>query len=146
MAHDRTTNGSGSNKTFPGGSTSGGSTMPAADDGSPSSATQPPTRSMASLDFEGRSVAVEAGDTIASALYRAGVRVFSRSFKYHRPRGLYCLSGDCANCLVSVDGEPCTRACMTPAASGQKIHRENAFPSADFDLLSTIWYLRWLLP
>ncbi|MBW2635239.1 MAG: (2Fe-2S)-binding protein, partial [Deltaproteobacteria bacterium] len=29
------------------------------------------------------------GDTIASALFANGIRIFSRSLKYHRPRGLY---------------------------------------------------------
>ena len=101
---------------------------------------------MATLDLEGRAIQIEAGDTIASALYRAGVRVFSRSFKFHRPRGLYCLTGDCPNCLVTVDGQPCERACVTPAAAGQRVVRENAWPSVDFDLLSVFWYLRWLLP
>ena len=57
-----------------------------------------------SIEFEGKNVEIQPGDTLASALYRDGVRVFSRSFKYHRPRGLYCLSGDCPNCLVTVDG------------------------------------------
>ena len=32
---------------------------------------------------------------------RAGQRVFSRSFKYHRPRGLLCCSGSCANCMMT---------------------------------------------
>ena len=41
------------------------------------------------LDFEGQQIPVEPGDSVASALFRAGVRVFSRSFKYHRRRGLY---------------------------------------------------------
>ncbi|MEO8298057.1 MAG: (2Fe-2S)-binding protein, partial [Burkholderiales bacterium] len=50
--------------------------------------------------FEGRAIPIEDGDTIATALYRAGVRVFSRSFKYHRPRGLLCGTGRCANCLM----------------------------------------------
>lgn len=43
------------------------------------------------------------GDTIGSALYAAGRRVFSRSFKYHRPRGLLCCSGHCPNCMMTVD-------------------------------------------
>ena len=45
-----------------------------------------------------------AGDMIGSALYASGRRVFSRSFKYHRPRGLQCCSGHCANCQMTVDG------------------------------------------
>src|SRR2546425_12891652 len=101
---------------------------------------------MPSINFEGRSIPLRPEDTIASALYRAGVRVFSRSFKYHRPRGLYCLTGDCANCLVTVGGEPAVRACCTPAAEGQAVRRETAgWPSVDFDGFSTIWYLSWLV-
>ncbi len=41
------------------------------------------------LSFDGRQIPICEGDTIASALYASGVNVFSRSFKYHRPRGLY---------------------------------------------------------
>ena len=40
--------------------------------------------------FDGRAYTAHPGDTIASALAAAGVGVFSRSFKYHRPRGLLC--------------------------------------------------------
>jgi len=98
------------------------------------------------LEFEGREVAVEPGDTVASALYRAGVRIFSRSFKYHRPRGLYCLTGDCPSCLVTVDGEPAVRACVTPAEGVARVARGNGRPSADHDLLSLLWRLRFLFP
>lgn len=98
------------------------------------------------LKFEGRSLPVQAGDTIAATLYRAGVRTFSRSFKYHRRRGLYCLTGDCPNCLVNVDGAPCVRACSTPARPGAVVHRENAWPSVDRDLLRCADFVHWLLP
>src|SRR5262245_35569530 len=101
--------------------------------GSPSRGTPSPTRSVASLDFEGQRIPVSEGDTIASALYRHGVRVFSRSFKYHRPRGLYCLTGDCPNCLVTVDGEPGVRACVVPADGVSRVARGNGWPSADHD-------------
>lgn len=101
---------------------------------------------MSSLDFEGRPVPIESGDTVASALYRAGVRIFSRSFKYHRPRGLYCLTGDCPNCLVTVDGEPAVRSCVTPACAGQRVERPNGWPSVERDALGILWRLRWMLP
>jgi hypothetical protein len=65
-----------------------------------------PLKEPPSLDFEGRRIPVYPGDTVASALFRSGVRTFTRSIKYHRRRGLYCLSGDCPNCLVNVDGGP----------------------------------------
>jgi sarcosine oxidase subunit alpha len=101
---------------------------------------------MTSFDFEGRPIAIEPGDSIASALFRAGVRVYSRSFKYHRPRGMYCGTGDCPNCMMTVDGEPATRTCVTPAEPDAKVHRSSGWPSADFDILSTFWHLRPLLP
>jgi len=43
--------------------------------------------------FDGKSVEAYQGDTIGSALYAAGQRTFSRSFKYHRRRGLMCCAG-----------------------------------------------------
>ncbi len=39
--------------------------------------------------FDGDSYQGHPGDTLASALYANGVRVLGRSFKYHRPRGLF---------------------------------------------------------
>jgi sarcosine oxidase subunit alpha len=96
---------------------------------------------MTSLEFEGRPIPIEPGDTIAAALYRSGVRVFSRSFKYHRPRGLYCGTGDCPNCSMTVDGEPAVRTCVTPAAAGQRVHRSTGWPSAEWDALGALWWL-----
>jgi sarcosine oxidase subunit alpha len=99
-----------------------------------------------SIDFEGRTIPIEPGDTVASALYRGGERVVSRSFKYHRPRGLYCLTGDCPNCLVTVDGEPGVRSCVTEAEPGQQIARGRGWPSTERDAFSILWRLRRLLP
>ena len=45
------------------------------------------SRSIA-FTFDGREMSGLAGDTVGSALFAAGVRTFSRSFKYHRRRGL----------------------------------------------------------
>jgi len=98
------------------------------------------------LRFEGTRVAVEAGDTVASALYRSGVRTFTRSLKYHRRRGPYCLTGDCPNCLVNVDGEPGVRACTTVASPGQVVRREAGWPSPDHDLLNVTDHLHPLMP
>jgi sarcosine oxidase subunit alpha len=101
---------------------------------------------MASLDFEGRAVPVEGGDTLGSALYRAGVRTFNRSLKYHRPRGLYCGTGDCPNCLVTVDGRPGVRACVTEARDGQRVVRETGWPSTDRDVLAIADRMHRFLP
>jgi sarcosine oxidase, subunit alpha len=85
--------------------------------------------------FDGKPVAGLEGDTIGSALFAAGRRTFSRSFKYHRPRGLMCCAGQCPNCLVQVDGAPGVRACTEPLREGMKVEHMNASPSLDFDVM-----------
>src|SRR5690242_892727 len=88
--------------------------------------------------WQGLEVTGYAGDTIASALFGSGTRVFSRSFKYHRRRGLMCCSGQCPNCLVNVDGEPTVRACMTPVQEGMTVSHLNAWPSLNRDFLHLV--------
>ncbi len=90
------------------------------------------------FSFDGKRVDAYEGDTIASALYAEGRRVFSRSFKYHRPRGEICACGQCANSLVDVDGAPGVRACGEPAREGMVVSHLNAWPSLSFDVMSAI--------
>jgi sarcosine oxidase subunit alpha len=87
------------------------------------------------FSFDGRSREGLAGDTIASALYASGQRTFSRSFKYHRPRGELCGCGQCANSLVTVDGAPGVRACGEPLREGMDVVHQNAWPSLGFDVM-----------
>ncbi len=85
--------------------------------------------------FQGKTVEAFEGDTIGSALYASGRRVFSRSFKYHRPRGLQCCVGHCANCQMTVDGTPNIRACVTPVTEGAVVKGQNYVGSLDRDLM-----------
>ena len=86
--------------------------------------------------FHGSRVTGFEGDSIASALFGEGQRIFSRSFKYHRPRGLLCCRGTCPNCMVRVDSVPNVRSCVTPLREGQRVEAQNVWGSLDFDLLS----------
>ncbi|MGH3023731.1 MAG: (2Fe-2S)-binding protein, partial [Gaiellaceae bacterium] len=86
--------------------------------------------------FHGSRVTGFRGDTIASALFGEGQRVFSRSFKYHRARGLLCCSGNCPNCMMRVDGVPNVRTCVTPLHEGAKVEAQNYWGSLDHDLLT----------
>jgi sarcosine oxidase, subunit alpha len=96
--------------------------------------------------FNGRTVTAHEGDTIASALYRAGVRVLSRGFKYHRPRGLMCMAGHCPNCLVDVDATPNVRSCMVPVKDGMAVKSQNAWPSLERDIMHVFDRFSSLLP
>ena len=86
--------------------------------------------------FDGVEYTAHPGDTVASALTAAGIKVLSRSFKYHRPRGLLCCAGHCPNCLVQIGDEPNVRACMRPVEAGMDVRAQNVWPSLNRDLLS----------
>ena len=98
------------------------------------------------FQFDGKLVTAYTGDTVASALHAAGVSILSRSFKYHRPRGLLCGAGRCPNCLVNVDGVPNVRACTQQVRPGMKVRHQNAWPSLNLDLLSLLDRMQWLMP
>ena len=76
------------------------------------------------------------GDTIASALAAAGVSVFSRSFKYHRPRGILTGSYHDPNLFVQVGDEPNVRAGHRLLTKGMRVEAQNAWPSLRFDIRS----------
>src|SRR5205085_506515 len=65
----------------------------------------------------------------------AGRRTFSRSFKYHRRRGLLCCAGQCPNCIVAVDGAPGVRACVEPVQEGMQVEHLNAQPGLELDVM-----------
>ena len=83
------------------------------------------------LHFDGEAIAADARDTVASALIAAGELMTSRSAKYRRPRGAYCLLGDCGTCLLRVDGQPNVRACLTPVRDGMQVASQNSYGDLD---------------
>ncbi len=83
--------------------------------------------------WNGRTVPAFAGDTIASALAAAGERVLSRSYKYHRPRGLLTASYHDPGCFVQVGDEPNVRAAHRQAEPGMDVRSQNTWPSLSFD-------------
>ena len=86
------------------------------------------------------------GDTVATALYANGVRIFARSLKYHRPRGLYSLDGECSNTCMEVDGLPNVRCENTLLEDGMVIKEQNVKGSAENDWLSFLDKLDWMMP
>lgn len=94
-----------------------------------------PLAASITIDVDGETVPAREGEPLAAALLAAGEPLFSRSAKYHRPRGPYCFSGGCSNCLMQVDGIPNVPTCRVPARAGMHLERQNAMPDARVDLL-----------
>jgi len=102
------------------------------------SADAPPVK----FRFDGRVVSGIDGDTVASALLANGFRVVSRSFKFHRPRGIFSAGYEEPNALVQVhSGEyaiACARATQIPLSTGLEVSSEVGWPSLSFDALRAI--------
>lgn len=74
------------------------------------------------------------GDTIASALAAAGVDVFSRSMKYHRPRGIMTADHWDPGLAVQVDDEPNVRSGSRRLEANVTVSAQNVWPSLEHDL------------
>lgn len=72
------------------------------------------------LVVDGEAVTILAGDTLGASLLRSG-RLATRRSRQGQLRGLYCAIGICNECLLTVDGRPNVRACITPAVPGATI-------------------------
>lgn len=73
------------------------------------------------------------GDTIVSALLAEGERVFSRSFKYHRPRSVLSATFHDPGCLLQVDDEPNVRAAHRRLRDGMAVSAQAGWPSLRYD-------------
>jgi len=100
--------------------------------------------------FNGREVPGFAGDTVASALLAHGVVHVGRSFKLHRPRGIFSCGVEEPTGLVDIGQgaarTPNTRATDTAALDGLQAFTGNAWPSLGFDLAAVTSRFAALLP
>ena len=90
--------------------------------------------------FDGKDYTGFQGDTLASALLASGVRVFGRSFKYHRPRGVMTAGSEEPSALVTVGRGaaqvPNVRATVQEIHAGLDARGQNAWPSVNVDLMA----------
>ncbi len=108
------------------------------------------TRRPISFSFDGRRLRGFAGDSLASALLANGKVVVGRSFKLHRPRGVFGRGREECNALVQLEAgsfaEPNARATLVPLYDELHARGQNAWPSVSFDLLGMLGPFKRVLP
>jgi len=77
--------------------------------------------------WQGRKLIAKQGETIASALFANGVRIFGHHPKDGAPQGIFCANGQCAQCLVLADGKP-VKSCMELVRSGMLVEPAEGLP------------------
>jgi sarcosine oxidase subunit alpha len=102
------------------------------------------------FQFNGREVQGFAGDTVASAILAQGIVHVGRSFKLHRPRGIFSCGVEEPTGLVDIGQggarTPNTRATDIAASAGLQVFTGNAWPSLGFDLAAVTSRFAALLP
>lgn len=94
------------------------------------------------FDFNGREIQGLTGDTVASALLASGVQLVGRSYKLHRPRGVFSCGVEEPTALLDIGSGsrriPNTRATDILAKDGLVATSGNCWPSLEFDAGSMI--------
>lgn len=83
-----------------------------------------PAQKNLQIEFEGASLLVPAGVSLASALLLSGVTHTRESAVSGRPGAPYCMMGVCFECLVEVDGQANCQACLLPVRAGMRVRRQ----------------------
>ena len=99
-----------------------------------------------SFSYNGKTLKGKTTDTVVSALCANGIKIFTRSFKYHRPRGFYDYYGYGAETLLTINGKPNILAGSTLLKKDMVLQTQNAWPSPDFDVMSVNRVMIPMLP
>lgn len=101
------------------------------------------------FSFNGRTIEGYEGDTVASALLSNGIETTGRSFKYHRPRGVFSAGIEEPGTFVEVLGEGgagSVPATMVPIAEGLNVKSINCWPGPAYDLGQLLQLISPIIP
>ncbi|MEU3314358.1 (2Fe-2S)-binding protein [Streptomyces sp. NPDC006662] len=83
------------------------------------------------IEFDGRELPAEEGQSLAAVLWAAGILAWRTTREGGAPRGAFCGIGVCYDCLVTVNGRPNQRACLVPAHPGDTVTTQEGTGHAD---------------
>jgi NADPH-dependent 2,4-dienoyl-CoA reductase/sulfur reductase-like enzyme/Fe-S-cluster-containing hydrogenase component 2/bacterioferritin-associated ferredoxin len=84
-------------------------------------------RDIFTFTWQGQPLQARAGETIATALFANGIRVFGYHPKDGAPQGIFCANGQCAQCTVIADGLP-VKSCMALVKPGMAVEPVKGLP------------------
>lgn len=97
------------------------------------------------FQFEGETISAFEGDVLSSALWASDIRLLGRSFKYHRPRGIYSLMGHDVNVMVATKDQFNLRGDTLLVEPGAKYQAVNTQGGLKHDRLRIMdWFGRFL--
>ncbi|MCF8012605.1 MAG: (2Fe-2S)-binding protein [Clostridiales bacterium] len=76
------------------------------------------------ITVDGKKIKAMAGEPIAAALLAAGIKIFRNTPKTGQPRGIFCGIGRCTDCVMTVNGVPNVRTCVTPVEEGMVVETQ----------------------
>lgn len=76
------------------------------------------------ITVDGQALDCRGGDSVASALFAAGLQACRETAVSGAPRGPFCMMGVCFDCLVGIDGRPNQQACMVRVQEGMAVCRQ----------------------
>jgi len=77
------------------------------------------------IEVDGKAIPAKIGEPIAAALMANSIIVFRYTEKKSEPRGVFCAIGRCTDCVMTVNGVPNIRTCVTPVQEGMKIQTQH---------------------
>lgn len=83
---------------------------------------------------DGEPVVAFEGETVAAALMAAGKRVFRHTQKKGEPRGYFCGLGRCTDCIMTINGVPQVRTCITLVEEGMRVETQQGLGRWSDDL------------
>lgn len=86
----------------------------------------PASKETVNVNFDGESLRVPYGITVAAALLGHDDDHFCKSAADGEERAPYCLMGVCFECLVEIDGLKNRQACLEPVYEGMSVKRQQA--------------------
>ena len=92
----------------------------------------PPDPEMVEFTFDGRALLGRRSEMLSSALLANRFPVLGRHRRDGSPQGIFCANGQCAQCLVLVDGVA-VKACVTPVRAGMAVRSLSGDPELKAD-------------